>query len=179
MTTTKKPKIPLKPGKSKRLTTKRLRLRKPGEASAEEESDADDEAIVEEEDEQAAEVPEVEEELAPATDEDLSNAVQDFADERSEVGVLLGESITEVSASDAVVTVIFEPEQAGVDLGTSLSVTPYDNYADFASVPFVWTTPESTNLRERLTRVDTQLANGESLGSLTVEEIVELHDLPE
>jgi hypothetical protein len=136
------------------------------------------EAPQETEQEMPDEEPELEPELPPATDEDLSAAVQEFMDERAEDGVMLAQSVTEVSADGGVVTVIFNPSQAGAETDALLSLAPYDNFAEFASTPFVWTTPESTNLRGSLTRVDTFLSTGEDLGSLTVEEISEMHDLP-
>lgn len=83
-------------------------------------------------------------------------------------------AVTTVDFDNGVVTVVFDPEAHGIATDAMLSTSPFDNFAEFAGLPIGWATEEAEHLRTAVGCVETQLADGTSLGSMTTAELYEI-----
>lgn len=117
-----------------------------------------------------------------ASSEEVVEAFDDYLSERAESGVMIAKAVTDISFDDESVKVIFDPAQTGVDEDLFFELSPFDNYAEFAVTPIAFANDEGKHLRTAVDKVETFLPDGNSLGSLTKEELYKQgtgEDLPE
>lgn len=107
------------------------------------------------------------------TDDDVREAFVSFLKERADAGVLLAIG-AEVTFGNGVLTVIFDPAASVPDPDALMSLSPFENHAQFAGTPIAFNNDEGRRLRRAVLRVDTQLTDGSSIGSLTAAEIYKM-----
>jgi hypothetical protein len=123
---------------------------------------------------------------SPVTDAEVVNAFQTYIDERAAADVVIAKAVTDVSFSDRVLRVTFDPAAVGMDQSTFDSVNPYNNpydpaesLADFVSAPVAFNDKLGKRLRSAIDRIDTVNAAGKPLGTRTMAEIIKLNGLNE
>jgi hypothetical protein len=112
-----------------------------------------------------------------STQSAILNTFRSYFAERAANGVVLAKSVTNVTFSDGIVQVTFDPNAAGIDRATFDSVNVYSNLAEFASVPVAFDDPVGNKLRPDIDGVDTVLSDGTSLGSYTRADILAMNGL--
>lgn len=117
----------------------------------------------------------------PPTDDEVRGAFAAFLKDRADNRVLLAKS-ADVSFEDGVVTVVFYPAAAVPDPAVLMELSPYENHAQFAGMPIVFENEEGRWLRQVVKRVETRLADGTDLGSLTAAQLYKIgtgQEMPE
>lgn len=104
------------------------------------------------------------------TDDEVRAAFAAFLKNRADNGVLLTKS-SDVSFEQGVVSVIFYPAAAIPDPNLLMELTPFENHAQLAGVPVMFENDEGRWLRRAVKRVDTFLASGDPIGSMTAAEL--------
>ncbi|KUI17397.1 hypothetical protein AU191_08800 [Mycolicibacterium acapulense] len=99
------------------------------------------------------------------TNAQVKEAFESFITERASSGVMLAQSVTDVSVSDGVVTVTLDADPVVLDL------SPFDNQAELFGVPVAFNDDDGVWLRKTVQRVDVVDADGNSLGSMTAAEL--------
>lgn len=107
------------------------------------------------------------------TDDQVVAAFTESLAERAEAGVLLAVG-AEVSFDSGVVVVTLHPEVAVPDPDALMSLSPFDNHAEFAGTLIAFANEEGIWLRRAVTRVETRLPDGTDLGALTAAELYKL-----
>lgn len=120
----------------------------------------------------------------PVTDAEVVNAFRKYLDERATAGVVIAQAVTDVSFSNRVVRVTFDPAAAGIDRATFDQINPYnnpydpsENLADFVSTVIAFNDNLGIRLRPAIDRIETVRADGTPLGTRTTAEIIELNEL--
>lgn len=108
----------------------------------------------------------------PSDDQVVAAFTESLA-ERAAAGVLLAVG-AEVRFDSGVVVVTLHPEVAVPDPDALMSLSPFDNHAQFAGTPIAFANEEGIWLRRAVKRVETRLADGADLGSLTAAELYKL-----
>jgi hypothetical protein len=111
---------------------------------------------------------------APVTDDEVVAAFQSFVDERVAAGVRFAGTVRNITISNRVVRVVFDPAKAGFDLATFRSINPFDNLAEFAGTPIMFKDDVGNRLRPAIDAVETVLPDGTSLGSLTTAKLYKI-----
>lgn len=106
------------------------------------------------------------------TDDEVRAAFAAFLKSRADKGVLLTKS-ADVTFEDGVVSVIFYPAAAIPDPALLMELSPFKNHAQLAGVPIMFDNDEGRWLRRAVMRVDTFLASGDPIGSMTTAELYE------
>lgn len=101
----------------------------------------------------------------PPTNEQVRQAFQAYIDERAGAGVMLAQAVESVTVAGGVVTVTLDASDA------LLSVSPFDNLAEFFGTPVVFNSDQGIWLRRTVQRVDVVNSDGTSLGSMTSAEL--------
>lgn len=96
-----------------------------------------------------------------------------FLAERADAGVLLAVG-AEVAYEAGKITVTFHPQAAVPDAAALISVSPYDNHAEFAGTPIAFANEQGEWLRRTVSEVHTRLPDGTPLGSLTSAQLYQL-----
>lgn len=99
------------------------------------------------------------------TNAQVKDAFEAFINERANSGVMLAQSVTDVTVSDGVVTVTLDADPVVLDL------SPFDNQAELFGVPVAFNDDDGVWLRKTVQRVDVVDADGNSLGSMTAAEL--------
>lgn len=99
------------------------------------------------------------------TDAEVKDAFQAFVTERSESGVMLAKSVTDITVNGGAVTVTVDAPPAVME------TNPFDNLAELFGVPVAFNDDDGVWLRQTVTQVDVVDANGASLGSMTAAEL--------
>lgn len=99
------------------------------------------------------------------TNAQVKEAFESFINERASSGVMLAQSVTDVTVSDGVVTVTLDADPVVLDL------SPFDNQAELFGVPVAFNDDDGVWLRKTVQRVDVVDADGNSLGSMTAAEL--------
>jgi hypothetical protein len=107
------------------------------------------------------------------TDDQVVSAFTEFLDERAKAGVLLAVG-AEVRFDAGTVIVTLHPEVAVPDPDALMSLSPYENHAEFVGTPIAFANEEGDWLRRAVKRVNTSLPDGTDLGSLTAAELYQL-----
>lgn len=107
----------------------------------------------------------------PPADKQIVNAIANFMTERAESGVLYARALSSLACQDGIVTAVFDPAKAGATTETFCRVNNGANMAEFVGVPAAFDDTVGQWLRQSLVRVDTELADGSSLGSMTAGEL--------
>lgn len=107
------------------------------------------------------------------TDDQVVAAFTDYLEERANAGVLLAIA-AEVAFNSGTVTVTLHPEAAVPDPAALISVSPFENHAEFAGTPIAFADAKGNWLRRSVDRVETRLPDGTELGSLTAAELYRL-----
>lgn len=114
-------------------------------------------------------------ENTPYTDEQALSDIREFLDERAAAGVVFAKAISGLTLSGGLLIATFDPEGvAGISIDLFREVCPFENLADFVGTPAGWKTDEAARIRSRVSRVETYLADGQSLGSRTAAELYRL-----
>ncbi len=113
----------------------------------------------------------------PVTNAEVVDAFRAFFDERAASGVVFAKAITDVSFSDRVVRVTFDPAAAGIDQDLFDQVNPFENLAVFAGTPISFDDDLGIRLRPAIDAIETVRADGIALGSRTTADIIELNGL--
>ncbi|MBP1325318.1 hypothetical protein JOF28_000550 [Leucobacter exalbidus] len=108
---------------------------------------------------------------SPPTADDVIAAFQEFIDERAASGVMIAQAVSSVQFENGEVLVTFDPAANGVSPDVMGDLNPFDNMAEFIGTPMAFTNEEGKWLRQSVTSVRTQMADGTDLGSLTTAEI--------
>lgn len=109
---------------------------------------------------------------ATASEAEVIETFRAYYDERAASGVLIAQAITDVSFSNRVLRVTFDPAAAGIDQATFDQINSFDNLADFAGAGILAFTDETGNrMRPAVDAVETVLVDGTPLGTRTTEEI--------
>lgn len=112
---------------------------------------------------------------ATYTDEQALRDIREFLDERAAAGVFFAKTISELTLREGRLIAIFDPKvTAGISTGVFRELCPFDNLAQFVGSPAGWKTDEAARIRSRISRVETYLADGESLGSMTAADLYNL-----
>ncbi|NKR75840.1 hypothetical protein GS492_24845 [Rhodococcus hoagii] len=114
----------------------------------------------------------------PPTDDEVVNVIRNYAAERAASGVRIAEALTRVTCSNGVVTAIFDPSATRMTVELFGEINPFENMAQFVGAPICFDDSVGQWFRQRLVRIDTQLADGSPLGSLTAEELHQLAPKP-
>ena len=116
-------------------------------------------------------------EAAPVTDAEVVDAFRAYLDERAATGVVVATTVTDVSFSDRVVRVTFDPAAAGMDQARFDEVNLFENLAQFVSTPISFNDDLGPRLRPAIDAIETVQADGTALGTRTTAEIIELNEL--
>lgn len=121
---------------------------------------------------------------APVTDAQVVNAFRTYIAERAAANVTIAKAVTDVSFSDRVLQVTFDPAAVGMDQETFDDINPFNNpydpdesLADFVSTPILSSTDLGIRLRKAIDRIETVYADGTPDGARTTAEIIELNEL--
>lgn len=107
----------------------------------------------------------------PPSDDEVINVVLNFAAERTAKGVKIAQAITDVTCSGGILTAVFDPARAGLTMELFGEIHAFENLAQFVGTPVAFNDAVGQWFRQRLVRIDTQLADGSPLGSLTAAEL--------
>jgi hypothetical protein len=118
-------------------------------------------------------------EAAPVTDAEVVAAFQSYVDERAAAGVVIAQAVTDVSFSDRVLRVTFDPAAKGIDQALFDQVNVFDNLGDFMSTPIAFNNDLGIRLRPAIDSIETMRADGTPLGTRTTAEVIELNELEE
>ena len=116
-------------------------------------------------------------EAAVVTDAEMVAAFQSFAAERATAGVVLGKAVMTVTYSDRVVRVTFDPAAAGIDRAMFDGVNNFPNLASFMATPVAFNNDIGNRLRPAIDAIETVRPDGESLGTFTRAQILQLNEL--
>lgn len=116
-------------------------------------------------------------EAVVVTDEEVVAAFKSFAAERAAAGVVLGKAVSTVTYSDRIVRVTFDPAAAGIDREMFDRVNNFPNPASFMATPVAFNNDIGNRLRPAIDSIETVRPDGESLGSFTHAEILQLNEL--
>lgn len=117
-------------------------------------------------------------EVAPVTDAEVVAAFQAFFAERAAAGVVLAKTVSNVSYSDRVVRITFDPAVAGIDQASFDSVLAgWDNLANFAATPVAFNDEIGNRLRPVIASIETFAADGNSLGAYSAAQILALNKI--
>lgn len=105
------------------------------------------------------------------TDEEALAVLQAYMDERAASGVMIAQTLADLSLEDGVATATFDPSLLDWDEAFFKEISPFENLAEFVGLDACWATPESAAVRARIAEIDTQFVSGNSLGSATTEEL--------
>ena len=105
------------------------------------------------------------------TDIEFVAAIRDYLDGHISAGVRIAEAVTEIGCTDGVVTVIFDPHKTRMSVQLFHEIKAFENLAQFVGTPFAFNDDDGQWFRKRLVRVETSLANGSPLGTLTAAEL--------
>ena len=108
------------------------------------------------------------------TDIGFVAAIRDYLDERTSAGVRIAQAVSEIGCIDGVVTVVFDPQKTRISVQLFHEIKGFENLARFIGTPFAFDDDDGQWFRKRLVRVETSLADGSPLGTLTA---LELHAL--
>jgi len=108
---------------------------------------------------------------ASVTDAEVVAAFQAYIDERAGAGVVIAKAVTDVSFTNRVVRVTFDPAAAGIDQATFDTINPFDNLAEFAGDPIMFDNDQGNRLRPAIDAVETVRADGTPLGTMTTAEL--------
>lgn len=103
--------------------------------------------------------------------EDVVSEFEAFINERSNAGVVIAQTVTDVSYEDGTVAIVFDPAAAGIDRDTFDSINPFDNLAEFAGVPIAFDDEIGNRLRQIVTGVQTSFVDGTDAGYLSSAEL--------
>ncbi|MDR2957184.1 MAG: ATP-binding protein [Coriobacteriales bacterium] len=109
--------------------------------------------------------------LTPVTPAEIISAFWEYINERANAGVLLAQVISDVSYTGRLVRITFDPESKGISTSLLLSLSPFSNLAEFVGIPIAFDDSVGRRLRPEIDGVETQLADGTSLGVLSTAEI--------
>jgi len=107
----------------------------------------------------------------PPTDDEIVAAFQEFISERSGAGVMLAQSVADISFSDGKATVTLDPARSGAQYWALLETSPFDNHAELFGVPAAFDDEAGVWLRQRVARVEVVDVDGRPLGTLTTAEL--------
>jgi len=107
------------------------------------------------------------------TDADVIAAFQDYITERANNGVIVAKAVTNITFTNRIVTVTFDPSKVKLSLADFKSINPFDNLAEFAGIPISFADDEGARLRPAIDVVATVLPDGTSLGSMTTAQLYE------
>jgi hypothetical protein len=117
-------------------------------------------------------------EVAPLNDAEVVAFFKAYIDERVAAGVVFAAAITDVSFSDRILRVTFDPAVVGYDQATFDEVTPFkENYAEFVVNPMASSADLAVRVRASIDAVDTVQADGTPRGTLTTAWVVEMNEL--
>lgn len=105
-------------------------------------------------------------EVAPLTDAEVVAFFQAYIEERVAAGVVFAAAITDVSFSDRILRVTFDPAVVGYDQATFDEVTPFkENYAEFVVNPIGSSADLPVQVRASMDAVETVQADGTPAGN--------------
>lgn len=113
------------------------------------------------------------------TETEVVAAFQSFMSERATAGVVLAQTVTDISYSDRIVRITFDPAAAGIDQATfDFIVEPWGgNIANFAATAVAFTDDVGDRLRPVIDAIETVQSNGTPLGTYTAAQILALNGL--
>ena len=117
--------------------------------------------------------------VALATDAEVVDAFQTYINERVAAGVVVATTVTDVSFSDRVLRVTFEPAAVGMDDARFESIKLFENLADFVSRAILSSSDRDVRVRTAVDSIETVRADGTPLGTMTIAELVEMNELGE
>jgi hypothetical protein len=115
--------------------------------------------------------------ISSATDAVVVKTFRSYFAQRAASGVVLAKSVTDVSFSDGIVRVTFDPNAAGIDQATFDSINTFPNLAEFASTPIAFNDSVGDKLRPLIDSIETASPDGTSLGSFGRADILALNGL--
>jgi hypothetical protein len=107
----------------------------------------------------------------PMTDADAQAVIEEYLKGRADTGVQLAQAVAVVAVRDGVLSVIFDPQQAGAEQWALLAVQPFEKLADFIATPLRPSTYEGSQLRARIHTIATGLIDGTSGGTVKVADL--------
>ena len=84
---------------------------------------------------------------------------------------MIAKAVTDISFTDRVIRVTFDPSSIGLDTASFESANPFDNLAEFVGTPIAFNDDVGIRLRPAIDAVQTFLPDGTSLGEMTAAEI--------
>lgn len=110
----------------------------------------------------------------PATDDEVVAAFRDYLNERASSGVVIAKAVSDITFSDGVVRVTFDPALVGIDRDTFSSISPFQNLAEFVGTPIAFDDDLGKRIRPLVGSVETVFVDGTSAGTLTAQEIYKM-----
>lgn len=119
-----------------------------------------------------------------AADSEVVDLIKNYIAERAAADVTIAKAVTNVSLSDRVLRVTFDPAKVGMGQEEFDSINPFNNpydksesLADFVTSPMAFNTDEGERLRQAIDKTETKYADGTPDGSRTTAEIIKLNEL--
>jgi hypothetical protein len=116
---------------------------------------------------------------AATTDAEVVSAFRSYFAERAAANVMVGKAVTDVSFSNRVVRVTFDPDAAGVSQELFDELKGFDNLASFAATPIAFNDDLGNRLRPGIDTIETVTPDGSSLGTFSSADILALNELSE
>jgi hypothetical protein len=110
-------------------------------------------------------------------DAEVVSAFRSYFDERASSDVMVGKAVTDVSFSNRVVRVTFDPDAAGVSQELFDELKGFDNLASFAATPIAFNDDLGNRLRPGIDAIETVTPDGTSLGSFSSADILAINEL--
>jgi hypothetical protein len=110
-------------------------------------------------------------------DAEVVSAFRSYFDERAAAGVMVGKAVTDVSFSNRVVRVTFDPDAAGVSQELFDKLKAFDNLALFAATPIAFNDDLGNRLRPGIDAIETVTPDGTSLGTFSSADILAINEL--
>lgn len=110
-------------------------------------------------------------------DVEVVSAFRSFFAERAAASVMVGKAVTDVSFSNRVVRVTFDPAAAGVSQQVFDELNAFDNLASFAATPIAFNDDLGNRLRPSIDAIETVTPDGNSLGTFSSTDILALNEL--
>jgi hypothetical protein len=118
-------------------------------------------------------------ETSPVTDAEVLATFNDYFAERASKNVVIAKAISEVTFSNGVLHVTFDPAHAGISQDLFDQINPYPNgdMGRFVASPIAFNDPTGNRIRPAVQSIVTTEADGTSLGTLDHAGILALNGL--
>ncbi|MFW8744787.1 hypothetical protein [Mesorhizobium japonicum] len=114
---------------------------------------------------------------AGPTDTEVLAAFDTFFAERKAAGVMVGKAVTSVTYANRIVTVTFDPANAGVTTDMFTQLNAFPNLAKFAASPIAFDDDIGNRIRPVVDSIVTVRSDGTPLGTYTHADILALNGL--